>query len=447
MDRIDVRTLSLLRGPLTEKGARKPKCARCRNHGVISWLKGHKRHCRFRDCRCAKCNLIAERQRVMAAQVALKRQQAAEDAIILGLRACSPNGPYNYLPPGPLFGQQPGGAGCLGGDDDDVDDENDISDSPIDDVDMPPSPGKEKKEVLKETKEEIERESPTTSVPEPPHKATEQEPESTDKPIDGGDDTKKKGKAPLDMFNGMASSFVSPFRPGRLSPIEILMRLFPHQRKAVLELVLQGCSGDLVKAIEHFLSANEASKNGGNSSRASHGAPVEKDGEPFQQTQSVLSAAQGLGSPMFRPPLHADKLGVGSLKSAFTPLPPASSAPLPLLFPHRPPNPFQADALLGRTPIFAPSGLADLHASAAAAAPGRFLFPAMHPLNLSGKIPTASEGYPRYVFAPYATCPPDCTQYPGLHSTRAPAGSTGSDSDKSPGAIADVSITSNVDSD
>ena len=81
-------------------GMRKPKCARCRNHGLVSWLKGHKRHCKFKDCFCAKCNLIAERQRVMAAQVALKRQQAAEDAVAMNIRCISPSG---HLPPGPVF--------------------------------------------------------------------------------------------------------------------------------------------------------------------------------------------------------------------------------------------------------------------------------------------------------------------------------------------------------
>ncbi|XP_050436429.1 doublesex- and mab-3-related transcription factor A2-like isoform X4 [Adelges cooleyi] len=100
---------------------RRPKCARCRNHGVISWLKGHKKRCSFKECVCPKCNLIAERQRVMAAQVALKRQQAAEDAIALGLASVTTGTKYGCLPQGPIFGMTVPASKSPGADDEEPD--------------------------------------------------------------------------------------------------------------------------------------------------------------------------------------------------------------------------------------------------------------------------------------------------------------------------------------
>lgn len=54
---------------------RAPKCRRCRNHNVLSDLRGHKHQCRFKDCMCSKCVIVTDGQRQTAVRIALYRQQ------------------------------------------------------------------------------------------------------------------------------------------------------------------------------------------------------------------------------------------------------------------------------------------------------------------------------------------------------------------------------------
>uniref|UniRef100_A0A3Q3X1M3 DM domain-containing protein n=1 Tax=Mola mola TaxID=94237 RepID=A0A3Q3X1M3_MOLML len=45
-----------------------PKCTRCRHHGLVVPLKGHKKRCPYLSCGCWKCGLITERTRIATLQ-------------------------------------------------------------------------------------------------------------------------------------------------------------------------------------------------------------------------------------------------------------------------------------------------------------------------------------------------------------------------------------------
>ncbi|XP_069675760.1 doublesex- and mab-3-related transcription factor A2-like [Periplaneta americana] len=232
--------------PTTEKGARRPKCARCRNHGMISWLKGHKRQCRFKSCVCAKCNLIAERQRVMAAQVALKRQQAAEDAIALGLTAVATGTQYGYLPPGPIFGMA---ITAPKSQDRDTSGNDEIAlDSPSMSP-VPLAPNNEESDTIDPPVGNTTTEPlPSTVEPDNPQSETEKLQINTT-----SDSEENRQRNPPTIIS--PKHVISQNNKTTLSPnsLEMLTRLFPNKKRSVLELVLRRCGDDLLKAIEEIV--------------------------------------------------------------------------------------------------------------------------------------------------------------------------------------------------
>ncbi|KAM6909336.1 doublesex- and mab-3-related transcription factor A1-like [Xenentodon cancila] len=319
--------------PLERGYPRTPKCARCRNHGVVSALKGHKRFCRWRDCVCAKCTLIAERQRVMAAQVALRRQQAQEESEArelrllypgseIGVRAGSPEGsplgpgvspPTNNKSAVPCFDA----FGAQNSKDEEKVRKYNIYNGFVgrplcgSHATREPSPSDKKK--LSPSREDGGPLSADSGSPSPP---CDQLSDNTHSP--------HRSLSSSDPESGNESEKPKDYQTADRDPTDIMAKIFPHQKRDTLESMVRTCKGDIVKSIELALSSKENKLDSG--SMSSSGLP-----NLLRPSVGLPGALGALGTKSAFSPLHAPppsggesvyglnpRLGVSPLRLAYS---------------------------------------------------------------------------------------------------------------------------------
>ncbi|XP_068127473.1 doublesex- and mab-3-related transcription factor A1 [Hyperolius riggenbachi] len=294
---------------------RTPKCARCRNHGVVSALKGHKRFCRWRDCTCAKCTLIAERQRVMAAQVALRRQQAQEECEARGVQhfmysGSATDGTENtgHKPQMMQVISQPENTGS--------DERNEkhgqlygrlSTSSELSQGLSPLSPKANVSHVLKSSGLGSPKEN---SVQSP---ISEGRSEGADSPRSLSSDQESGNENEWTKDHTTSDPKSPAVSIKHRDPMEILRKVFPNHKQSLLESILHYCRGDVVQAIEIVL-------NGKEQDLKERESPSGSDRSTFTKDPTFNIASLGLGAFGTKSafsPLHPNPSAVGSEANIF----------------------------------------------------------------------------------------------------------------------------------
>ncbi|XP_044534395.1 doublesex- and mab-3-related transcription factor 3 [Gracilinanus agilis] len=148
------------------------------------------------------------------------------------------------------------------------------------------------------------------------------------------------------LIEGPSGTVSLPFSlKANRPPLEVLKKIFPNQKPTVLELILKGCGGDLVSAVEVLLSSRSSVTGGDRTSAESESLVLPSNGHIFEHTLSSypLSSSKWSVGSAFRVP---DTLRFSTDSSNVVPNPLA--VPLQHPFPQPPRYPLMLRNTLAR---------------------------------------------------------------------------------------------------